>query len=444
MRYLLLCVAPFLFLSSAVAEQFCQTSSLGLTPNFSAPYEILLGSYGGVQHAVMADVDGDGVDELVVAGTGSIGPASVSIHQATDSLPGGGEYTTPWVSVALPSGANFITQLLATNMGGSRDSVLAVDDQHKIYEITYESPGLLFASEILSIPHPNYGSGVLTFDLDGDGLKNDILVTSNDTLHIYSNRSENQASFYSPVTRNLGLYIEQTLIVDINSDGLDDIAVLLYDPSTHESELRVLYNLYHAGTPAPIDFHERTVAQVGLGSTVLSGRINRDRHMDLLVASPTASGTSVALSLRPFWTDGARRIGPAPEQVIPYSEYWEMGEGIQGAQNWTPLLHMVTASPYPISSALTVIANDGSGNFAPHEIVSTSFPEPMGFYNWRKPIVTPQGHILIVSDDRIYVIYNTDCGPLPFCGDGVLNLGEECDDGNLDNGDSCDASCHLS
>lgn len=31
----------------------------------------------------------------------------------------------------------------------------------------------------------------------------------------------------------------------------------------------------------------------------------------------------------------------------------------------------------------------------------------------------------------------------PYCGDGILDLGEECDDGNLINGDGCDANCTI-
>jgi len=36
----------------------------------------------------------------------------------------------------------------------------------------------------------------------------------------------------------------------------------------------------------------------------------------------------------------------------------------------------------------------------------------------------------------------TDC-TLPYCGDGVLDTGEECDDGNNDDGDGCSAECTI-
>jgi cysteine-rich repeat protein len=32
--------------------------------------------------------------------------------------------------------------------------------------------------------------------------------------------------------------------------------------------------------------------------------------------------------------------------------------------------------------------------------------------------------------------------PGGFCGDGILNIGEDCDDGNTDDCDSCPTSCH--
>ena len=31
----------------------------------------------------------------------------------------------------------------------------------------------------------------------------------------------------------------------------------------------------------------------------------------------------------------------------------------------------------------------------------------------------------------------------PYCGDGFLDVGEECDDGNLINGDGCDNNCTV-
>lgn len=37
----------------------------------------------------------------------------------------------------------------------------------------------------------------------------------------------------------------------------------------------------------------------------------------------------------------------------------------------------------------------------------------------------------------------TDPTPVPVCGNGILEAGEECDDGNTDNGDGCSCSCTL-
>jgi cysteine-rich repeat protein len=35
------------------------------------------------------------------------------------------------------------------------------------------------------------------------------------------------------------------------------------------------------------------------------------------------------------------------------------------------------------------------------------------------------------------------CRVEPYCGDGALDCGEECDDGNNNNGDGCDAECTV-
>ena len=34
-------------------------------------------------------------------------------------------------------------------------------------------------------------------------------------------------------------------------------------------------------------------------------------------------------------------------------------------------------------------------------------------------------------------------GPMPMCGDGHLDPGEQCDDGNVTNGDGCSQDCHI-
>jgi cysteine-rich repeat protein len=39
--------------------------------------------------------------------------------------------------------------------------------------------------------------------------------------------------------------------------------------------------------------------------------------------------------------------------------------------------------------------------------------------------------------------FNINCVPEPYCGDGHVDAGEECDDGNTDNGDGCSANCQI-
>ncbi|MCA9687107.1 MAG: hypothetical protein KC457_33385, partial [Myxococcales bacterium] len=46
------------------------------------------------------------------------------------------------------------------------------------------------------------------------------------------------------------------------------------------------------------------------------------------------------------------------------------------------------------------------------------------------------------STDTIDVIdTETDTGPVPFCGDGNVDPGEDCDDGNDVDGDACTNDC---
>ncbi len=41
-------------------------------------------------------------------------------------------------------------------------------------------------------------------------------------------------------------------------------------------------------------------------------------------------------------------------------------------------------------------------------------------------------------------LYPSALEPLPLCGNGAINTGEQCDDGNLNNGDACTENCQLS
>lgn len=55
------------------------------------------------------------------------------------------------------------------------------------------------------------------------------------------------------------------------------------------------------------------------------------------------------------------------------------------------------------------------------------------------PVNDPQTHLTVGADGAAYLL------PLdtPYCGDGGLDPGEECDDGDLAGGDGCSSACRL-
>jgi cysteine-rich repeat protein len=58
-------------------------------------------------------------------------------------------------------------------------------------------------------------------------------------------------------------------------------------------------------------------------------------------------------------------------------------------------------------------------------------------------MICPQGSFVTGFDGTGNLLCATDTPPSLGCGNGVLDLGEECDDGNLTSGDGCSATCTI-
>ncbi|MFH0836244.1 MAG: DUF4215 domain-containing protein [Candidatus Micrarchaeota archaeon] len=66
---------------------------------------------------------------------------------------------------------------------------------------------------------------------------------------------------------------------------------------------------------------------------------------------------------------------------------------------------------------------------------------PDGEYYWKVAAVSPTSFEAEFSEENMFV--KDTSAPEPFCGDGFLDLGEECDDGNNQDGDGCSSVCTI-
>jgi len=58
-------------------------------------------------------------------------------------------------------------------------------------------------------------------------------------------------------------------------------------------------------------------------------------------------------------------------------------------------------------------------------------------------VTCESGTVTFSADDSSYFTMEKTCWNIPYCGDGVIDSGEECDDGNNIDGDGCSAECEI-
>jgi alpha-tubulin suppressor-like RCC1 family protein len=196
------------------------TAGILTAGSFAAPVAVATGS--DPRHARMADLDGDGRPDLVVA---NYGDNSVSVLENT-STPGSISFVSSVLLVA-ESGVYDVT--LADLDGDGKPDIAAANTAAPFISVwrNQGTPGVFAFASKTNFPALNNGESIIALDVDGDG-KRDLVAGSiqGDAMFVLRNQSvPGTLSFAAHVDFGAPGWVHNVTAGDINGDGKPDICL---------------------------------------------------------------------------------------------------------------------------------------------------------------------------------------------------------------------------
>lgn len=338
---------------------------------------------------ISADLNNDGWLDLV---------AVDSTSQDITILLGTGTSTPPpFVRVRTPIQSPRAAAVADFDRDGYAD--IAVAGATAPYVVVLYGNGVGFATRTNTIPNPftqarrpPRGRGIAAADFNLDGYPDLALLASDGVIRLFLGSPTGQFTYYDAFS--VSADAEAIALSDLNGDGLVDLALLASDTNSAQ--------VFPAIGQGKFDLH--TAVSVSSVSNTFGSIVSRT-----VLSDPTDPLTTVTQLMA---TDASSKQIKLVEQLDPTS------------LSTSPLVTMTDA---PVALALGDANGDGIADAA---VVTKS----------------PRGRLL-----QLNMLLGNPSGqydPLPqtqqgICGNGILEIGEQCDDGNLKARDGCSKVCTV-
>ena len=295
-------------------------SASATTPTFATEQAFSTGSTPW--RAITADLNGDGMPDLIVANW-TDGTVSVLMNTAT---PGATSPSyAPQQTFAVGSGPNFVTAA-DVNGDGLKDLIVVNSDGTISVLINTTPQGAAVASfapeQVFAVG--DLAESVTVADINGDGLPDLVVANYGDyTISVLLNgtaQGSTTAVFASQQTFLVlgGPYAIKA--VDLNGDGMPDIVVTEYDSNA----VSVLLNTTVAGS-STVSFGAQQDFPTGtLPNSLVVTDLNGDGLPDIAVADEGDATVSVLLNITQpgdaspsFSTGQTFAVGNTPERIMP-------------------------------------------------------------------------------------------------------------------------------
>ena len=270
-------------------------SATGIGPALSAAAQQTFTTGSNPQSVTVADVNGDGQPDLIVANAGD---NTVSVLLNTTARGSTMPSFAAQQTFATGSGPQSVT-VVDINGDGQPDLILTNGYDNTVSVLlNTTAPGAAtpsFAAQQTFATGSNPQS-VTTADINGDGKPDLIVANSNDnTVSVLLNTTAPGAtapSFASQQTFATGVYPQSVTAADVNGDGKPDLIVA----NRIDNTVSVLLNTTAPGASTPSFAAQQPFATGANPDSVTVADVNSDGQLDLIVANAGSGTVSVLLN----------------------------------------------------------------------------------------------------------------------------------------------------
>jgi hypothetical protein len=342
-------------------------------------------AYGPSNLSTVADVNGDGLADVVMAGPNGTSSLTVMLGQSDGQLgvPKNEPNLVAGQMVAGDVNGDGFVDLVCMN-GSSANPMVSV--------LLNDGKGNFTQGSMTSFSGV-FPVSLTLLDVDGDG-KLDFVFGVTDTQSIYYLHNQGNGVFAAPVTiASSSGALSNFAAGDFTGDGKPDVAYAVTDNSTGNSHLHLLVN--QGGG----NFKDQAVPSVNapIGS-LIAGDFNHDGHLDLAI-QPEDSFISIPYADLAVYLgngDGSFNVGPVTViETNAFESYTLVVGDFDGDGN----LDLAGVNQETEPGRTVILWGDNTGNFTPQFVTG-----PMGFGVVEAGDINGDGIPDVIVPDRFGII----------------------------------------